>query len=286
MLEPELRERICGLVGGTASSFVRVRGGYSAAARWTFRANRQTYFAKIATTKHTCKQLHQEIAAYDKIHGDFMPIRIASEQHESAPILILEDLSNFYWPPPWRAGQIDAVLGQIAGVHELTADLPTYADVYREEGLNWPVIAEDKERFLSLGLVSERWLEHALPSLLEAESKCVTVGCALTHWDIRSDNICIRDQSIKLIDWDNACLGNPKFDLGFWLPSLAHEGGPDPESVLGDEPEVAACVSGYFAARAGLPKIENAPGVRVVQRQQLVPALSWAMRALDLPALN
>ena len=283
MLEPELRERISNLVGDAASSFERVRGGYSPAARWTFQANQQTYFAKIGTTVGTSKQLRQEIEAYAKIRGDFIPVRIASEDHESAPILILEDLSDFHWPPPWRSGQIESVLAQIANVHESTADLPTYEERHGKHALNWPVVANDTERFLSLGLVSERWLEHALPPLLEAESGCVTEGCALTHWDIRSDNICIREQAIKLVDWNNACLGNPKFDLGFWLPSLAHEGGPTPESLLSDEPEIAACVSGFFAARAGLPNLENAPRVRLVQRQQLGPALSWVIRALGLP---
>ena len=141
----------------------------------------------------------------------------------------------------------------------------------------------DMEPFLDLGLVSERWLEHAMPRLLEAESKCVTEGNALTHFDIRSDNICIGDQAVKFIDWNNACLGNPKLDLGFLLPSLAYEGGAPPESLLEGEPEIAACVSGFFASLAGLPKIENAPRVRLVQRQQLGPALSWVIRALDLP---
>jgi hypothetical protein len=52
---------------------------------------------------------------------------------------------------------------------------------------------------------------------------------------------------------------------------------------LPDAPEVAAWVAGFFAARAGLPVIPDAPRVRVVQRQQLETALPWAARALGLP---
>ena len=284
MLEPELIERISSLIGGAASSFVRAHGGYSPAGRWTFHANHQTYFAKIGTTAGSSKQLRLEINAYDKIRGDFMPSRIASEDHEYAPLLILEDLSDFHWPPPWRSSQLEAVLAQIANMHESAADLPAFEVLHGRNWVNWPVVAEDKERFLRLGLVSQKWLERALPTLLEAESSCVTDGDSLTHFDIRSDNICVRDQAVKLIDWNGACLGNPKLDLGFWLPSLAHEGGPTPDTLLNGEPEIAACVSGYFAARAGLPEIDNAPRVRLVQRQQLGPALSWAVRALDLPS--
>jgi len=43
--------------------------------------------------------------------------------------------------------------------------------------------------------------------------------------------------------------------------------------------------AGFFAARAGLPEISDAPQVRTVQRQQLETALPWAARALDLPPL-
>lgn len=85
------------------------------------------------------------------------------------------------------------------------------------------------------------------------------------------------------MDWNLACLSNGRLDLGFWLPSLAFEGGPEPEAILPDAPEVAAWVSGFFAARAGLPEIADAPRVRLVQRQQLTTALPWAARALGLP---
>jgi hypothetical protein len=39
-------------------------------------------------------------------------------------------------------------------------------------------------------------------------------GTTLTHWDIRSDNICITSHCVKLIDRPASCLSNPKLDLG------------------------------------------------------------------------
>ena len=86
-----------------------------------------------------------------------------------------------------------------------------------------------------------------------------------------------------LIDWAEACCGNAALDLGAWLPSLAFEGGPLPEQLLPDRPEIAAWLCGYFAARAGLPTIPDAPRVRQVQREQLGTALPWMVRALALP---
>ncbi|HEV2472315.1 MAG TPA: hypothetical protein VGS41_06605 [Chthonomonadales bacterium] len=62
----------------------------------------------------------------------------------------------------------------------------------------------------------------------------------------------------------------------------AGEGGPAPENLLPDAPEIAAWVSGDFAARAGLPGIPDAPRVRGVQLLQLREALPWAARACGL----
>ncbi len=276
------RCRIAELVGDVPTSFKRVSGGYTATARWTFRAGDRSFFAKIGTTEHTRTELRHEIAAYEAIRGDFMPSRIAGQDHETAPILILEDLSSFRWPTSWLAGDVDAVLATLARVHGETADLPTFAQRHGRLP-NWHVVADDNRPFLSLGLVSERWLKGALPVLLDAAARCQTAGGSLTHWDVRSDNICIRGGKAKLVDWNNACLSNPRLDIGFWLPSLAFEGGPNPESLLPDEPEIAAFVAGYFAARAGLPEIEDAPFVRRVQKEQLGPAMAWAVCALDLP---
>jgi len=46
--------------------------------------------------------------------------------------------------------------------------------------------------------------------------------------------------------------------------------------------ELIAFVAGFFAARAGLPPVPNAPGVRGVQLSQLRPALRWATEAFGL----
>ena len=108
-------------------------------------------------------------------------------------------------------------------------------------------------------------------------------GDALTHLDLRSDNLCITHEGVKFIDWAEARRSSSRVDLGFFLPSLAYEGGPLPEAILPDAPDLAALISGFFALRAGLPDIPGSPFVRRVQREQLSTALPWAIRALGLP---
>lgn len=279
----ELASRIERLVGAKVESYRRVEGGYTAALRLLCKAGGASFFAKVGTTQGTRQSLRREIRIYNSLSGDFMPRLLASEDHESEPVLVIEDLSARHWPPPWDERQVELTLAEIDALHRTPAAVETYAQVHGAEEGNWRAVAADPAPFLALGLADAGWLEAALPTLLRYEEDCPTAGDSLTHFDLRSDNICLTPRRAVFIDWNSACLSNPRLDLGFWLPSLAYEGGPEPEKILPDAPEVAARVSGYFAARAGLPKIPDAPRVRTVQRRQLETALPWAARALDLP---
>jgi hypothetical protein len=286
VLRPELTSRIERLVGARVESCRRVEGGYTPALRLVCGTSKGTFFAKIGTTPVTREFLRREVQVYNSLSGDFMPRLLASEDDESDPILLIEDLSAHYWPPPWDERSIELALAQVDAMHNARAPLETYAQAHGADGANWRAVAADPEPFLSLGVADAAWLEAALPTLIRFDEGCPTEGDSLTHWDLRSDNICVAEGRAIFIDWNLACLSNPRLDLGFWLPSLAYEAGIEPEKILPDAPEVAAWVSGFFAARAGLPQILDAPRVRHVQRLQLATALPWAVRALDLPPLT
>jgi thiamine kinase-like enzyme len=286
VLRPELTSRIERLVGARVESYRRVEGGYTPALRLVCGTSKGTFFAKVGTTPVTREFLRREVQVYNSLSGDFMPRLLASDDDESGPILLIEDLSAHYWPPPWDERSIELALAQIDAMHNTRAPLETYAQAHGAVGANWRAVAADPLPFLSLGLADGAWLEAALPTLIRFVESCPTEGDSLTHWDLRSDNICVAGGRAIFIDWNLACLSNPRLDLGFWLPSLAYEAGIRPEKILPDAPEVAAWVSGFFAARAGLPQISEAPRVRHVQRLQLATALPWAMRALDLPPLT
>jgi hypothetical protein len=211
-------------------------------------------------------------------------------EDDELPLLVLEDLSGAHWPPPWLPGQVEAVLGMLADVRAMQLpDLPSVRALGELEGGTWSTLGQDPAAFLSLGLCSEAWLDRALPLLQPHEA----VGAELTpqgnevlHLDVRSDNICFVEGRPILIDWNWTARGNGEVDIAFWLPSLHSEGGPLPEQVLPDAPHWAAAVSGFFASRAGLPMIANAPRVREVQLSQLRSALPWAQRALGLAPLD
>ncbi len=278
----ELAARAASILGWTPRAWRRVEGGYTPAARFVGAAGADRCFLKVATEPQTAAMLRQEARVYQTLSGAFMPRFLGWEDHPEAPLLLIEDLSHATWPPPWTRDRIDQVLEQVAAMHALRPDLRPLSEVNGRTRGGWSAVAADAAPFLSLGLASVEWLSKALPALVETEAACRTDGPTLAHFDLRSDNICITATGAKFIDWSAACLGDPELDLGAWLPSLELEGGPAPETILPARPTVAAWVSGYFAARAGLPIIPHAPRVRAVQLAQLRPALGWAIRALGL----
>jgi len=282
----DTRARVADILGWTPADWRRVHGGYTPAARWRVAGDGgRRAFVKLATTPLTARMLRGEFGAYAALSGPFMPRAFGWRDDPAAPLLVTEDLGAAYWPPPWRDGDVAAVLAAVETLHAAKADLPPFSEAHADHGPGWGAVAADPIAFLGLGLVSPDWLTRALPALVEAEAACLTGGNAPCHLDLRSDNLCLTESGVRLIDWAASCLSNPRLDLGFWLPSLAFEGGPPPDAVLPDAPEVAAWVSGFFAARAGLPDIPDAPFVRRVQREQLGPALAWAVRALKLEAV-
>lgn len=283
-LDAEWTARIAGLLGARSASFQRVEGGgYTPAARLLCQTETARFFVKIGATPLTSAWLRREIHVYNTVCGPFLPRLVAWEDTEIEPILVLEDLSMCHWPPPWDQRRVDDVLAQIDAMHATKAALESFAQVHAAYHSGWQTVASDPQAFLSLGLADETWLAASLPLLTKAEARCRVEGDSLTHWDLRRDNMCLDESRVVFVDWNLACLSNPALDLGFWLPSLASEGGPLPDTILPDAPEIAAWVSGFFAARAGLPSIPDAPCVRMVQRQQLTTALPWVARALDLP---
>ena len=264
-----------------------IRRGYTPALRLRARLqDGSTVFIKCATTNLTADWLRKEYAVYASLEAPFLCRLIAWDDQGTFPFLVLEDLSEATWPPPWTTRQIELVRDMLAQL--ATYSLPGLLPLEEEASLwgGWMEVAADPEAFLGLKIASRTWLERALPILLAVDGKQVLRGEALCHSDVRSDNLCFLGERVVLVDWNWACSGNPSADLAFWLPSLEAEGGPAPETILAEGGPFAALMSGYLAAHAGLPVIPEAPLVRKVQFEQLHSALPWAVRALGLPLLD
>lgn len=281
----ELAARVEPLLPARARGWSRVSGGYSHAARWIVTlGDGRRVFVKAATDELTAGWLRAEWLIYSSLRAAFLPRVVAWSDGGDRPVLVLEDLSDAAWPPPWTPEQIDRVRRSLEeiGATEPPDGLPELTDLCA--GLaGWRDVADDPAPFLSLAMCSPSWLEAALPELLAAASAAPLTGSQLLHGDVRSDNVCFAGERTLLVDWNWACAGNARFDFVGWLPSLHAEGGPAPWELVEDEPELVSWIAGYWAAYAGLPAPPGRQGVRTVQRRQLAGALPWAARSLGLP---
>jgi len=244
-------------------------------------------FVKIGYSLETAAWLRDEHRFYVHARGlPFLPAMLGWYDDDERPVLALEDLSRAVWPPPWNRALVEAVLAALDRV----AATPPPPDLLTERqgqfDLNgWPELRHDPEPFLQLGLCSETWLLSVAEPMADAAARAPLAGDALLHGDVRGDNLCLRAGAVAFVDWNLACLGNPRFDVAAWLPSLHAEGGPAPETILGGEDAgaFAALLAGYFSARAARPAIPEAPHVRPLQLMQARTALPWAARTLGLP---
>ena len=281
-----LGDRLSGLLDSDVVRLSRIESrGYTTA----FHAiaeldDGRTVFVKAGADEATSTFLREEITVYRTVQAPFMPAFHGADERDP-PILVLGDLSGCFSTPPWTDSEIAAVIVLIDRLRSTSAPAELgSAEQYRADWVGrWDRVAADPEPFLALGLCSPEWLETALPKLSAAAKAATFAGDVLVHTDIRSDNLAFVDGEARLVDWNWACAGDEKLDLACWLPSLAAEGGPPPESLMPEGGrELAAMLAGVWAAVAGTPPPPTAPRVRAAQIAQLRVALPWAARELGL----
>ena len=279
----ELDERIERALGSRPTAYELRPGGYSTADRFAVTLeDGRSVFVKSAAAPNMASWLRREHEVYAALSGTFIPELRGWDDDGVRPLLAIDDLSDAEWAPRWDAVRVQAVL---AALEELGRSAPppntkTVRETFPELFGRWRTVEADPAPFLSLGLRDGAWLERSLPKILAAAESAPVEGDRVCHLDVRSDNLCFRDDRAVLVDWNWASLANPAFDVAAWLPSVRVEGGPPPWEVLHDAGPLAAFVAGVWAAVAGLPPPETAPAVREMQRRQLAVALDWIDRDL------
>lgn len=294
----------------------RVFGGYGPTA--TFRIyleDGRTVFAKGAgkgSNSENWRVIPFEESAYRNIEAirPIAPAYLGSVMSEGWHLLLLEDLKRVVKVPPWTEQLAVQAVHDIARFHLRGLAEARKAESIGAKGItdNWQTLRDSRtELDCFLGLFqqersrAETWLHDALDALVEAESEMLQSNqpWGLIHNDIRSDNLRFRNGKLVLFDWALVRRGPLLFDIMFFMPSIAGEGGPTAERLLPVYKEVmagggvtfpayaeraaAAVTAGFFASRAGKPPIPGLPRLRDIQRLQLGPALQWAAKALHLP---
>jgi aminoglycoside phosphotransferase (APT) family kinase protein len=202
--------------------------------------------------------------------------------------LLLQDIEGRQPQLPWRDDELRRV---VAAIDELFADLTpcpvadaaTVGDDWRDEFSGWRAAA-------AAGPPSgtDEWCVRHVEQLAALESRWAEAasGDTLLHLDFRADNMIVSADRVWIVDWPWAARGAPAFDLVGFAPSVAMQGGPEPEKLLrmsafgrAADPDavtvLVATVAGYFHLHSLLPPPPGLPTVREFQAAQGEVALRW-----------
>ncbi len=222
----------------------------------------QTAFVKAAVNERTAGDLRREHLIYSQVSGPFMPQFLGWRGDGQLPILLIENLEDAFWPPPWSSEHIAAVRRTLAQVASTPAPpgLPSL-ETMRDALSGWRRVADVPAPFLGLQLCSARWLEAALPIFLAASTppcwkatRCCTLMSAATTCASETGKLFSLIEPRGARQRAGGCGG---------LAAQPARCGPAPGEVVGDEAaDIAALLAGYWASRAGLPPVPDAPRVR------------------------
>ncbi|MER7172591.1 aminoglycoside phosphotransferase family protein [Streptomyces mesophilus] len=203
--------------------------------------------------------------------------------------LLFEDVEGRQPHVPWVPEELDRVLDAIGRLSEaLTPAPPGVAPIHEEPFQGWRLLAAAHADGADDLADMDPWVVENLAALAARERHCreATAGDTLSHGDLRADNLLLTDKGAVFVDWPHACRAARWFDLLVMLPSVAMQGGPDPEALFtahpvaeGADPQDVTTVliglTGMFLDQARRPAPPGLPTLRPFQQAQGEQALAW-----------
>ena len=204
-------------------------------------------------------------------------------------VLVFENIEGRPPGQPWVASELDRV---IDALNALTADLtpsPVAASEIGDISTFGPLMGGNwfRLRFDDPPEV-DPWVRRHLDRLIEAEERVeeVSRGETLLHLDLRGDNMLLTDDGVVIVDWPHARVGAAWIDAVGFAPSVAMEGGPEPEGLIARldatcsaDPDHVTLgiieIAGFFTHQGSLPPVEGLPGLREFQEAQGAVARRW-----------
>lgn len=282
----EVVEAVAGATGDTPTSWQHFVAGYTHAEKWIVDLGVRTAFVKASADAVARGQIEREASIIEAVRAPFMPRSYGSGTVDEWTVLVLEDLRDAHWPPPYPDGG-EALLETVTQVAATAPPpgLPRRPEC-RPHGTYWQRIAADPDPVLANGPFSAAWLEAALPLLDAAESNARLDGDDLIHDDVWAGNVCYTSRGALLIDWPGAGIGDRRIDLAYAVLSIRSSGAEPPRLDFPGEAAYAALLAGanaYQAARPVNPLIAHGDQLRVGWLYDLDFALAWVCELLGLP---
>jgi aminoglycoside phosphotransferase (APT) family kinase protein len=210
--------------------------------------------------------------------------------------LAFEDVAGAQPALPWRPGELGRVLEMVAAMAAaLTpapAGIPLLGDRLRDDLVGWRRLAAGADDLKGLDPWAARHLDRLAD--LEAGWPEATEGPTLLHSDLRADNLLLTPTRVVAVDWPGASVGAAWVDLLLLLPSVAMQGGPDPEPTFAAHPvssdadpravtTALAAWAGFLVGGSRLPTPPGLPTLRAFQHGQGVMAVEWLRRRTGWP---
>ena len=290
----ELRAAVEEWLGEPVATAASQEGGFSpgVAARLTTASGRRVFLKAVgAALNADSPRFHRREIAIAAALPDHTPTPrlLWSYDQNGWVALIFEDVAGSQPQQPWRADELARVLGAL---NDLAAALtpsplpPTIAVRARDSDLInaawWSRFRREPQPPL------DPWAARHLDALIALESGVPTAvdGDTLQHFDIRADNLLLTPERVYVVDWPHAQIGAPWLDLLGMAPSVAMQGGPEPEALLRDQPVLRgvnpealdafiALLAGYFTWSASQPPPPGLPTLRAFQDAQGIIARRW-----------
>jgi len=263
----------------------------------------QEFFLKAACSvpsEHAGAFHRKEIAIASRLGPEVPTGRLIWSFDEGTPgwvVLVYKVVHGHSPELPWRSDDVDMVVDALnqlattltpspipeADIGSLTASGILGSGCWQRIHMRiaYPASFEPPVPF-------DPWTRRHLDRLIELEGRVgdVVAGDTLLHIDIRGDNMLITDDGVVIVDWPHAKVGAAWVDAVLFAPSLAMQGGPEPEDFIAridvaraaDPTAVTVCLAGlagFHTYNSSLPPLEALPGLREFQAGQGAVARRW-----------
>jgi len=291
----KVQEWAAEVAGGAPQRVVDLAGGFSPGATSRLSCPGGDFFVKAVglALNPESPGMHRREAAISAALPDrtMFPRLVSTYDDGDWVALAFEAIDGRLPRHPWDPHELRAVVSAVVAFHEALTPSPhvttTVAEYFASMLNGWQQLAAGEQDPSAL----ESWCRRHLDRLAELEARWpeASQGDTLVHGDLRSDNMLLSANGVVLVDWPHAAIGSPAFDLVAWAPSVALEGGPQPEELFALRPAwqltddetlapLVAAVCGFFISRSLLPPPPGLPTLRAFQVAQGKVALEWLQR--------
>lgn len=218
-----------------------------------------------------------------------VPRLLWSYDEDGWVVLVFEEVAGQHPAMPWRPDELERVMAALADLATALTPSPV-PETIAESAVAWELLRQGWWDLVGKDAPAglDEWSARHLQALvdLERDAAEAVAGKTLLHLDVRADNLLLTPERVIVVDWPHARIGAAWLDLLAFAPSVAMQGGPEPEDLLAHHPAARAAdpaainaalaaIAGVFTRQSLQPDPPGLPTLRAFQAAQGVIARRW-----------